>query len=169
MLGANKRDGGNRKFIFVEMEGYADKLTAERVRRVINGCDFAGTRRTELLREQLNWSKLQKADNLTEQVEKIENLHWHEYDKINKTVKDGELIATGEKAVKDRAEGLGGEFTYCTLGGPVDLDRILTAETLPVWDALGAMLFDMATSQPMEPNGTDEAAHYLGQTDAQHL
>lgn len=169
VLEANKRDGGNRKFILVEMEDYADKLTAERVRRVINGYDFTGTQRTELLREKLNWSKLQKADNLTEQVEKIENLHGHEYDKIKKEVKDGELIVTGEKAVKDRAEGLGGEFTYCTLGEPVDLDRILTGETLPAWDALGAVLFHMATSQPMDPNGTDEAAHYLGQTDAQHL
>ena len=169
VLDANKRDGGNRKFILVEMEGYADKLTAERVRRVINGYDFTGTQRTELLREKLNWSKLQKADKLTEQVEKIENLHGHEYDKIKKEVKDGELIVTGEKAVKDRAEGLGGEFTYCTLGEPVDLDRILNGETLPAWDALGAVLFHMATSQPMDPNGSDEAAHYLGQTDAQHL
>ncbi len=32
----NKEDGGNRKFILVEMEDYADKITAERVRRVIN-------------------------------------------------------------------------------------------------------------------------------------
>lgn len=169
VLEANKRDGGNRKFILVEMEDYADKLTAERVRRVINGYDFTGTQRTELLREKLNWSKLQKADKLTEQVEKIENLHGHEYDKIKKSVKDGELIVTGEKAVKDRAEGLGGEFSYCTLGDPVDLDRILTGDTLPAWDALGAVLFHMATSQPMDAGGADEAAHYLGQTEAQHL
>ena len=169
VLEANQLDGGNRKFILVEMEDYADKLTAERMRRVISGYDFTGTQRTELLREKLNWSKLQKADKLTEQVEKIENLHGHEYDKIKKDVKDSELIVTGEKVVKDRAEGLGGEFTYCTLGEPVDLDRILTGETLPAWDALGAVLFHMATSQPMDPNGADEAAHYLGQTDAQHL
>lgn len=166
---ANKHDGGNRKFILVEMEDYADKLTAERVRRVMNGYDFTGTQRTELLREKLNWSKLQKAYKLTEQVEKIENLYGHEYDKIKKEVKDGELIVTGEKAVKDRAEGLGGEYTYCTLGDPVDLDRVLTGDTLPAWDALGAVLFHMATSQTMDAGGADEAAHYLGQTNAQHL
>jgi adenine-specific DNA-methyltransferase len=169
VLEANKRDGGNRRFILVEMEDYADKLTAERVRRVINGYDFTGTQRTELLRESLNWSKLQKADRLTEQVEKIENLHGHEYDRITKQVKDGDLIVTGEKAVQDRAEGLGGSFTYCTLGEPVELDRVLTGETLPAWDALGAVLFHMATSQPMDASGANEAASYLGQTDAQHL
>jgi adenine-specific DNA-methyltransferase len=169
VLEANKRDGGNRRFILVEMEEYADRLTAERVRRVINGYDFTGTQRTELLRESLNWSKLQKADRLTEQVEKIENLHGHEYDRITKQVKDGDLIVTGEKSVQDRAEGLGGTFTYCTLGEPVELDRVLTGETLPAWDALGAVLFHMATSQTMDAGGADKAASYLGQTNAQHL
>lgn len=41
-------------------------------------------------------------------------------------MKDGELIVTGEKAVEERAEGLGGSFTYCTLGDPVELDKILS-------------------------------------------
>ena len=37
VLCLNKEDGGNRKFILVECEDYADTITAERVRRVING------------------------------------------------------------------------------------------------------------------------------------
>jgi len=37
VLDLNKEDGGDRKFILVEMEDYADKITAERVRRVIKG------------------------------------------------------------------------------------------------------------------------------------
>lgn len=37
VLSLNKEDGGDRKFILVECEDYADKITAERVRRVING------------------------------------------------------------------------------------------------------------------------------------
>ncbi len=37
VLNANKADGGKRKFILVEMEDYADSITAERVRRVIDG------------------------------------------------------------------------------------------------------------------------------------
>lgn len=37
VLNLNKEDGGNRKFILVECEDYADKITAERVRRVIKG------------------------------------------------------------------------------------------------------------------------------------
>ena len=37
VLALNKEDGGNRKFILIECEDYADTITAERVRRVING------------------------------------------------------------------------------------------------------------------------------------
>jgi adenine-specific DNA-methyltransferase len=37
VLALNKADGGNRKFILVECEEYADSITAERVRRVIKG------------------------------------------------------------------------------------------------------------------------------------
>ena len=37
VLNMNKADGGNRKFILVEMMDYADSITAERVKRVIAG------------------------------------------------------------------------------------------------------------------------------------
>ena len=37
VLALNAEDGGNRKFILVEQEDYADSITAERVRRVIKG------------------------------------------------------------------------------------------------------------------------------------
>ncbi len=37
VLNMNRADGGNRKFILVEMEDYADSITAERVKRVIDG------------------------------------------------------------------------------------------------------------------------------------
>lgn len=44
VLNMNKEDGGNRKFILVEMEDYADSITAERVKRVIDGYgDVDGT------------------------------------------------------------------------------------------------------------------------------
>ncbi len=37
VLNLNKEDGGNRKFICIEMEEYAETITAERVKRVIKG------------------------------------------------------------------------------------------------------------------------------------
>ena len=70
VLALNKEDEGNRKFILVECEEYADTITAERVRRIINGVENA---------------------------------------------KDETL-----------KEGLGGSFTYCTLGEPTEIEAMLT-------------------------------------------
>lgn len=169
VLETNRRDGGNRKFILVECEDYADTLTAERLRRVIKGYPFKGTQKTELLRESLSWRALEKADKLLDKVQAIENLHAHDYDKITKQVKDAELIVTGEKMVNEQAEGLGGSFTYCTLGPALELDKVLTGETLPSYEALGAALFHMATNRAFSPVNMQEADHYLGASEGQHL
>lgn len=53
VLALNKEDGGNRKFILVECEDYADTITAERVRRVIRGVPDA---KDESLKEGLGGS-----------------------------------------------------------------------------------------------------------------
>jgi adenine-specific DNA-methyltransferase len=47
VLHLNKQDGGNRKFILIEMEDYAETITAERVKRVTNGYGSAGSQQTE--------------------------------------------------------------------------------------------------------------------------
>lgn len=169
VLEANRRDGGNRKFILVEMEDYADKMTAERVRRVINGYAFTGTQRTELHRENLTWTKIERASRLTDEVAKIETLHGHDFDRIRKEVKDGELIVTGEKAVAEKTEGLGGTFTYCTLGDPIELDAILTGKALPKFIELGGVLFHMATNQTLDGSMADPETFYLGETESQHV
>ena len=169
VLDANKRDDGNRRFILVEMEDYADRLTAERVRRVISGYAFTGTQKTELLREKITWSKLKNCRKLTEAVEAVENLQGHEYDRIRRQVKGGELIVTGETAVAERTEGLGGSFTYCTLGDPVELDKLLSGKALPPWDGLGTALFHMATNRPVDPKSIRERDWYLGEADGQHV
>ena len=41
VLALNKEDGGNRRFVLIECEDYADSITAERVRRVIKGVPSA--------------------------------------------------------------------------------------------------------------------------------
>ena len=92
VLALNKEDGGNRKFILIECEDYADTITAERVRRVINGVENA---------------------------------------------KD-----------KTLQEGLGGSFTYCTLGEPTEIEAMLTGESLPLYSDLAAHLLFAAAGVP---------------------
>ena len=96
VLALNKEDGGSRKFILVECEDYADTITAERVRRVINGVP---------------------------------------------TAKDTAL-----------KEGLGGSFTYMTLGDPLDIDALLTGESLPSFETLAQWLLHTATGLSALPD-----------------
>jgi adenine-specific DNA-methyltransferase len=161
VLDANRRDGGTRRFVLVEMEEYADATTAERVRRVIKGYPFKGKQTVELLREKITWSKFQRAQAVVSSVEGIENLHGQEYDQIKKQVKEGELIVTGEKSVDEWAEGLAGAFTYCTLGEPLELDKLLTGEALPS--------FHMATNRAFDLAAAREADFYLGEAGGQHV
>ena len=172
VLAANKKDGGDRKFILVECEDYADKLTAERVRRVIKGYDFKGTQREELLRKSLNFTDLKRSDKLLDQIASIENLDAHRFDKIDKTVKNGELLVEGLKTITERTEGLGGSFTYCTLGEAIDMDKMLTGESLPSAEALGALLFHMATNEALPVAGAAEevaGCRYLGESASFHV
>ena len=173
VLEANMRDGGNRKFIMVECEDYAERLTAERIRRVISGYDYVGTDKVELYSRSITYSDLRRADQLLNDIAAIENLEGSQYDRLDKKVKDGVLLVEGVKQITERMAGLGGEFTYCTLGAAVDMDRMLTGEHLPSFDQLGALLYHMATNEAIQPGAVavDEATGvgYLGESAQYHV
>ncbi len=108
VLALNKEDGGNRKFILVECEDYADSVTAERVRRVVRGVPDA---RDTALRE-----------------------------------------------------GLGGSFTFCTLGPAIERDAMLSGAALPPWSTLAAYLLYTASgvsvgAGELEPLNDDGLFH----------
>lgn len=170
VLAANKKDGGNRKFILVETEDYAHTLTAERVRRVIKGYAFEGTRREELHREPITWTKLKKATDLIEKVEGIEMMAGKRFDRIKATVDDGELVVTGEKDVKQKTEGLGGSFTFATLGPEMSIEALLT-DGLPAFDALAKYVFYTATGRTLAdvPKQNSKAFGYIGETESHRV
>lgn len=153
VLAANAKDGGDRQFILVECEDYADTLTAERVRRVIHGYAFNGNQREELLRKPLTFTDLKKSHKsggVLDQIASIENLDQHRFDRIEKKIKDGVLTVEGIKAVEEKVEGLGGSFTFCTLGQPIEMEKLLNGNNLPSFAALGALLFHTATNEVLD-------------------
>jgi adenine-specific DNA-methyltransferase len=166
VLEANKKDKGNRKFILVECEEYADSLTAERVRRVIQGYDYKGTQREELLQEKITWSVFEKKQKeLLEKIDGIEALYGHEYDKVRKQIKDGVLTVTGERKVDKKAPGIGGSFSFCTLGEPMDVENLLTGKKLPSFEALAKYVFYTATGQSLSKVAKPSADGVIGETD----
>jgi len=91
------------------MEDYADSITAERVRRVINGVP---------------------------------------------TAKDDKL-----------KQGLGGSFTFCTLGNEFNIEQILTGGNLPEYQALARYVFYTATGKSLEGNIKEKLDYFVGETD----
>lgn len=167
VMNLNHQDRGNRRFVLIEMEDYADCLTAERVRRVINGYEYFGTQRRELFRKKLTWSSLKNANKILESVQGIKNLHAHEFDEIECTAIDGELIVTGNTTVDSRVDGFGGTFTYCSLGEPVELDQMLQGRDLPPFADLGGILFHMATNHVINPADQSDEEFFLGELNGQ--
>ena len=108
VLALNKEDGGNRRFILVECEEYAEKITAERVRRVIKGVPGS----------------------------KDENLK----------------------------NGLGGSFSYFELGGPIEMESILSGDNLPTYKELARYVFYTATGEEFDESVLDEKKNFVGES-----
>ncbi|MCE7979851.1 MAG: site-specific DNA-methyltransferase [Caldilinea sp. CFX5] len=104
VLALNAEDGGNRQFILIEQEDYADTLTAERVRRVIQS------------------------------------------------------VPTARDTM-----GLGGSFTYCTLGPNFDENELLSGG-LPPYQEMARFVFFTATGEQIDTSQIDEASCYLGES-----
>jgi len=183
VLKANAKDNGNRHFILVEGEAYADALTAERVRRAINGYAWVGTQRETLLEQKITFTQLKKADALLAQVEAVKaregftegdladqgSASARRFDSIEAKVDDGVLRVEGVRRISERAPGLGGSFTYCTLGEPLDLEKMLSGERLPPVDALGEWLFHTATGGTLAAAPSEAPAWYLGEAQDKHV
>lgn len=195
VLKANARDNGQRKFILVEGEDYADRLTAERVRRAIRGYAWQGTQRETLLEEKINFTQFKKAEQWLAKVEAIKVAEGFgaedgaqmvlgeaatapttntparkkRFDKINVELKDGVLRVEGEKRVSQMADGLGGEFTYCTLGEPLSIEKLLSGQDLPSFEALGAWLLHTATGGTLQAPPPDAPAFYLSEAQDAHV
>ncbi len=56
-------------------------------------------------------------------------------------------VIEGVPRAKDKSlrDGLGGSFTYCTLGAPIEIEGMLTGDGLPAYSALAAYLLHTAS------------------------
>ena len=164
VLALNKADGGNRRFVLIECENYVDSITAERVRRVIKGYKHSGVQRTELLNEKLSWAKLKETDGLIAEVEALEGQEDRRFDKIRKEVKNDRLIVTGEKRIAERADGLGGTFSYFKLGGALRKESMLHPDKLPSYGRLAAYIFFTATGEEFDAGKMQPERWFIGKS-----
>lgn len=120
LLNLNKHDGGNRRFILIEMMEYADTITSERVKRVMRGYPYKGEVKEEIYSKKLTPKNILQAGNFLAEAEQLIALNQDNYDKIGKPkIEDNCLKVIGTKVYTDRMEGLGGSFDYYELGAPL--------------------------------------------------
>lgn len=122
VLEQNKKDGFNRKFILIEMEEYAEEITANRIRKVINGYEFTGTKKTELFKKKLSMAQILKPhimEKLSIDIENIISEQTPNFDKISKSFKENIVTLIGQNNIEKIKKGIGGGFQYCELSEPL--------------------------------------------------
>ncbi|WP_405341050.1 site-specific DNA-methyltransferase [Fibrobacter sp.] len=161
VLNLNKQDGGNRKFILIEMEDYADKITAERVRRVIKG--YKADELTELYSQELTPNNLKNASDYLEEIKAIRAERKDDFDSLDTKIKDNTLKLYGKK--KGYTEGLGGDFNYYKLGPEMIINGILN-EQQPI-EKIREYIFHSETRTPIDQDKVEKAKHdyFLGDFD----
>ena len=120
VLNMNKADGGNRRFILVEMMDYADRITAERVKRVIKGYSSADDVEETVYDAELTISNLKNGAVLLDEAKQAAKDAKEKYDKVGKPkIIDGHLRVIGTYKSTEEIEGTGGSFSYYELGEPL--------------------------------------------------
>lgn len=120
VLSLNKKDNGNRKFICIEMMDYAETITAERTRRIINGYSYSGNKKEILATFPINITTLKKADKIVNHYNRLKEEGNYKDIKIESS--ENEILITGSIEISDKVEPLGGAFDFYKLGQPMFLD-----------------------------------------------
>src|SRR5690606_1926562 len=71
----------------------------------------------------------------------------------------------GEKQVTERADGLGGSFTFCTLGEEINVTSLLKGTDLPSYDSLARYVFFTATGKTLGDLPKRRSDWFIGETD----
>jgi len=126
VLNINKEDGSNRHFVLIEMEDYANSITAERVKRAITG--FARDSEEVLYEQEITTKNLADGAGILEDAKSVtkDARKSGEYSKVsNPKLEDNYLTVIGIKKAAALEDKLGGDFSYYELGEPLFVDENL--------------------------------------------
>jgi DNA modification methylase len=153
-LKKNAQDGGNRRFILVEMEeDVARDVAHQRLQRAVEGYEYKGKEKDELMKEKLTVRTVKNGDQLYAESEQMKEQHADDYDGFRRRSKDGYFYLYGENTIEERMEGLGGGFRHLTLG-----PQMQTTETdagpQVTYDDLARHLHYLETGRPLDDDAT---------------
>ncbi len=169
VLEQNAIDGGNRKFILIETMDYAKDITAERVRRVVEGYSFTGKAKTTLFEKKLTTTDIlnaKKMQTLSDEAGKIIEQKSADFDKIEKSFSENSLKIEGVKDIKSFKDGLGGGFKYCELGSDI-FDEVGELNKNLDFTQIAKHLYFVEFKQPIKKDEIREP--YVGHLHNRHI
>jgi adenine-specific DNA-methyltransferase len=127
VLKLNKKDGGNRKFILVELEDYAEDITANRVKKAITGYEFSGNKKTVLKSFSINLTNLKKSKKIIDDFDLYKSNE--KYSNVTIESENGNIAIVGDEVVSGITDGTGGSFDFYEIGLPIfNKDKYLNEE-----------------------------------------
>lgn len=160
VLDLNKKDGGTRKFILIEMMDYADTITAERVKRVMTGYPYKGKKEEEIYSKKLTPKNIAHGEKLLAEAQAKADEEAKNYTKVSKPkIQDNCLKVIGTIDTDEKMPGLGGAFDYYELGPTLfDKDGFLNEEVGE--DAIREYVYYSETRQHLTRQ-REESSKYL--------
>ena len=138
LLNLNKADGGNRRFILVELGDYAGSVTAERVRRTITGYKDVREEQVVLFDHKLTLATLKKgADLVAEATTVYQEALDQDYSKVSRpkvvTQVSGKSATASVQVAATRihnhdVSGTGGDFSFYELGPALLVDGLINPD-----------------------------------------
>jgi adenine-specific DNA-methyltransferase len=163
VLSLNKKDNGRRKFILAEVLNYAETLTAKRVLKAITGYPYKTVISKVILERKLSKAVIMDPDNdWLSEIRFVATTSVGQFERIRVDTDKGVVRVIGEDDIEEKMPGLGGSFTYCTLGEPLNLDQMLFTDNLPQRNSLGDWLLYLASgthnrdAKPNKLGGLDD-------------
>jgi len=160
VLKMNKTDGGNRKFILVEMMDYADSITAHRVKRAISG--YKADIETVLYDKEITVKNLAQGAAMLEEARTVAKEAKGKHSSVKSPkIEEGHLRIIAVDKAKDMVDGLGGNFSYYELG-PVLLlpDGNLNEEVDP--QKIREYVYYMETKEPLTAEQPTDEPYFMG-------
>lgn len=161
VLALNKEDGGNRKFILIEMMDYAETTTAERVKLVSTGYSYKGTVKEDIYSKELTIQNIVNATEIIEEANFFAAQNVASFTKISKPkIEDNCIKIVGEKKYDGVIDGLGGSFDYYELGQSIfKKDKNLNEEVGE--DKIREYIYYTETRQYLERKQEEESKYLL--------
>lgn len=164
VLKANLKDGGDRKFVLLEVDADIVKTTQERVQRAISGYEYTGTKTERIYEKKLNANTLKRITDYYEDAKQTyeqAKASGNYTDVHQPTVKDNNLVVEAEKFYDRHRDGLGGGFDFMELGTPIFKDGTKMLNEDVGESELRRYVYYTETHQPLTQTRSEDYPYWL--------